>query len=69
MRPKIFFIILNDLIPNLTEMVEGNQPIAAWPTHGLQKLESVIAASMVARKYLFIWDKQGSVATFMQYKG
>ena len=50
-------------------MVEGNQPAQAWPTHNLQQLESVINAAKAADKNLFIWDKQGSVGTFMQYKG
>ena len=50
-------------------MVEGNVSTAEWPVHGLQKLEIVVEEARAAGKYLFIWDKQGSVATFMNYKG
>ncbi len=50
-------------------MVEGNMPTEAWPVHSLQKLEVVVAAARNANKNLFIWDKQGNVATFMAYKG
>ena len=50
-------------------MVEGNTPTAEWPVFNLQRLEQAIAGAKTANKYLFIWDKQGSVATFMQYKG
>ena len=50
-------------------MVEGNVPQEAWPVHNLQKLEIVVVAARNAGKNLFIWDKQGSVGTFMQYKG
>ena len=50
-------------------MVEGNTPYQAWPTYTLQQLQKSISAAKEAKKYLFIWDKQGSVGTFMQYKG
>ena len=50
-------------------MVEGNQPFSEWPVHKLQKLEQVVAAATNASKYLFIWDQQGHVGTFMKYKG
>ena len=50
-------------------MVEGNQPMQAWPTHGLQAMERVIIEARDANKMLFIWDKQGSVATYLNYKG
>ena len=50
-------------------MVEGNQPWAAWPTYNLQQLDTAINNARQAGKYLFIWDKQGSVGTFMTYKG
>ena len=47
----------------------GNQEPNSWPTFNLQQLEVAINAARAANKYLFIWDKQGSVGTFMQYKG
>ena len=50
-------------------MVEGDAPHTAWPTYNLQKLDTAINNARTANKYLFIWDKQGSVGTFMQYKG
>ena len=50
-------------------MVEGNLPIEAWPVHNLQKLDIVVGTAREAGKNLFIWDKQGNVATFMNYKG
>ena len=37
--------------------------------HGLRSLELVVEEARKAGKYLFIWDKQGSVGTFMNYKG
>ena len=40
-----------------------------WPVFSLQQLDSAIGQAKTANKYLFIWDKQGSVGTFMQYKG
>ena len=46
-------------------MVEGNVPHHSWPTHGLQQLEHAIGSAKSAKKYLFIWDKQGNVGTFM----
>ena len=49
-------------------MVEGNEPTSAWPTYGLRQMQRPIEEAKEAKKYLFIWDKQGSVATFMQYK-
>ena len=51
------------------KMVEGDTPPASWPTFTLQQLETAIGNAKTAQKYLFIWDKQGSVGTFMQYKG
>ena len=50
-------------------MVEGDVPHSAWPTYNLQQLEKAVNDAKIANKYLFIWDKQGAVATFMQYKG
>ena len=50
-------------------MVKGNQPNQAWSTHNLQQLDRVINATRMADKNLFIWDKQGNVGTFLQYKG
>ena len=50
-------------------MVEGNHPTEAWPQHSLQQLQTAIVNAKEANKYLFVWDKQGSVGTFMQYKG
>ena len=50
-------------------MVEGNAAVGDWPTEGLARLVTVVEEARNAGKYLFIWDKQGSVATFMQYKG
>ena len=50
-------------------MVEGNNSISNWPEKALQGLEAVITDAHEAGKYLFIWDKQGAVGTFMQYKG
>ena len=50
-------------------MVEGNNPIQAWPVKGLMQLDSLIAEAHEAGKYLFIWDKQGNVGRFMNYKG
>ena len=47
----------------------GNQEPNSWPRFSLQQLEVAINAARAANKYLFIWDKQGSVGTFMQYKG
>ena len=49
-------------------MVEGNTPAAEWQTYTLKQLQQPIEAAKEAKKYLFIWDKQGSVATFMNYK-
>ena len=49
-------------------MVEGNVPTAEWPTYSLQQLFTPIMEAKAAKKYLFLWDKQGNVATFMQYK-
>ena len=57
----------------LSKMVEaslvGNQEPASWPRHPLGDLERVVNAAKTAGKYLFVWDQQGSVGTFMQYKG
>ena len=51
-------------------MVEGAQvDTSSWEVHGLQKLVGLCETAKAQKKYLFIWDKQGSVATFMQYKG
>ena len=50
-------------------MVEGNIPSAEWQTYSLQQLDTAINNARQAGKYLFIWDKQGSVGTFLQYKG
>ena len=50
-------------------MVEGDVPHTSWPSHPLAKLVSMCEAAKDEKKYLFIWDQQGSVGTFMQYKG
>ena len=47
----------------------GNQEPNSWPRYNLQQLETAINNARSAGKYLFIWDKQGNVGTFMQYKG
>ena len=49
-------------------MVDGNLPPQNWPKHALGELINVVNNAKQARKYLFIWDKQGNVGTFMQYK-
>ena len=49
-------------------MVEGNLPPQNWPKHALGELVTCMNTARIARKYLFIWDKQGNVGTFMQYK-
>ena len=50
-------------------MVEENSVNPSeWPTYGLRQLQKPITDAEEAKKYLFIWDKQGSVATFMRYK-
>ena len=46
-------------------MVEGDVPHQSWPTKGLGELETLCNAAHQADKYLFIWDKQGNVGTFM----
>lgn len=51
------------------DMVEGNNPIQTWPQKKLMELDSVINEAHNAGKYLFVWDKQGSVGTFLSYKG
>ena len=48
-------------------MVEGNSPTADWPKYTLKKVMIPIELAREANKYLFIWDKQGSVGNFMQY--
>ena len=48
-------------------MVQGGE--IEWQTQPLGKLEQVMQESKDAGKYLFIHDKQGSVGTFMNYKG
>ena len=50
-------------------MVEGNVPIDQWTTYNLQQLDKAINDAKGAKKNLFIWDKQGNVGTFLQYKG
>ena len=50
-------------------MVEGDVPHQAWPTLSLGGLETACNEAHQSNKYLFIWDKQGNVGTFMQYKG
>ena len=51
-------------------MVEVNaSSLDNWPTYDLKQLLKAINDAKKANKYLFIWDKQGSVNTFMQYKG
>ena len=40
-----------------------------WDTSGLMEVVAKMTEARDARKYLFIWDKQGGVATFYQYKG
>ena len=50
-------------------MVEQSVSHQNWPTYSLQRLEQAIQGAKDANKYLFIWDKQGSVGTFLNYKG
>ena len=50
-------------------MVDGNASISEWPKHALGEFVGLVEGTRNEGKYLFIWDKQGSVATFMQYKG
>ena len=49
-------------------MVEGNLPPQNWPKYSLQQLLTPINNARAANKYLLIWDKQGNVGTFLQYK-
>ena len=49
-------------------MVESSDT-SSWDTAPLQQLEAKVGEAKQANKYLFIWDKQGNVGTFMQYKG
>ena len=41
----------------------------SWPNHPLQDLENLLNDARNQGKYLFVWDKQGSVGTYLQYKG
>ena len=47
----------------------GGVDTSSWETANLQQLVRLFERSKEAKQYLFIWDKQGSVGTFMQYKG
>ena len=40
-----------------------------WPTFGLKRLLQPVEQAKGQKKYLFIWDKQGAVGTYMKYKG
>ena len=42
---------------------------STWPVFPLGSLVAQVDAARDEGKYLFIWDKQGNVATFFQYKG
>ena len=48
-------------------MVEVVQP-DRWEVRDLKQLLAAVEESKEANKYLFIWDKQGMVARFMNYK-
>ena len=40
-----------------------------WETIDMRDLMNKVNQAQQAKKWLFIWDKQGNVGTFMQYKG
>ena len=42
---------------------------SSWPSFGLGELVKQVDAAREEGKYLFIWDKQGSVETFFTYQG
>ena len=42
-------------------------PAQGWTSFSLKELKQPVADALAAKKYLFIWDKNGSVATFMNY--
>ena len=47
-------------------MVEaGAVDTSGWTTKGLQALDGIINEAHEARKYAFIWDKQGNVSRFL----
>ena len=50
-------------------MVESTLNFSKWHTYNLFDLYNAINQAKKSNKYLFVWDKQGSVATFMKYKG
>ena len=49
-------------------MVEAAPQPSTWTEHGLKRLQVVFDQAKDQSKYLMIWDKQGSVATFCKYK-
>ena len=53
----------------MVDGLEGDERHCCWPVYQLGQLGDACDAAKAANKYLFIWDKQGSVGTFMQYQG
>ena len=50
-------------------MVQAALDTSTWDRCEFKKLMPLLERAKEAKKYLFIWDKQGSLATFYQYKG
>ena len=50
-------------------MVQAGEDISAWRKVGLKQLVQIVQEARDNNQYCFIWDKQGSVATFMNIKG
>ena len=50
-------------------MVQGQVDVSSWETVSFAKLMQVTTQAKDEGKWLFIWDKQGSVGTFFTYKG
>jgi len=45
----------------------ANANLSGWDTVGLRQVKAEAIKAHVEGKYLFVWDKNGSVATFFKY--
>ena len=44
-----------------------NADLQSWEIVALQKVKSEVIKAHNSGKYLFVWDRNGSVATFFKY--
>ena len=50
------------------QLTQDNMNFDSWKQKGVREVNAIANKAEVKGKWLFLWDKSGSVSTFFKYK-